>query len=178
MAKELVKTFVVLGMHSSATSLVAEVLSRKISMGYSLRMHYEDSLFINLNNHILEAAGGTWQDPPSEKEILAHRHDMAGSIRNAVNKAKQVARLSRKEGSPKDRTALCWGWKTPSTVLTIPIIHPHLENPHYIAMFRDPHEVAVSLVRRGGKFKDDEAVELAKEYNRRIFKFLQEVHGV
>ena len=75
------KTFVILGMHRSATSLVAKGLNNVIYLGEDDDMlppqednpegFYENNKFIDLNNEIISAAGGNWLEPPSEKAILS-----------------------------------------------------------------------------------------------------------
>ena len=68
------KTFIVLGMHRSATSLLARGLHMSdIVMGERLLGksesnkygHWEDVDFVELNESILHSAGGTWDNPPS-----------------------------------------------------------------------------------------------------------------
>ena len=63
------KCFIVLGMHRSATSLVAKAMATQMPMGVELSTqvksddnpsgHYEDKRFRYLNADILHAAGGS-----------------------------------------------------------------------------------------------------------------------
>ena len=66
-----------------------------------------------------------------------------------------------------------YGWKDPRTTLTIRLYLPYLENPHFISCFREPDEVAKSLVAVGG-FTLESAKKLTKIYNQRLLKFLTE----
>jgi hypothetical protein len=58
--------------------------------------------------------------------------------------------------------------------LTVELFVPHLVEPHYIAVFRNPTEVAKSLKVRNG-FDLSKGIALAKEYNQRILDFLNKV---
>ena len=180
------KTFVVLGMHRSGTSLLAKALHTfdndpKVSMGDIMledslddeeeaglasasnpQGHFEDDEFMQLNERILAAAGGSWVKPPTREKIMSLSDKFSDEIKALVEK----------------RSSPIWGWKDPRSCLTIDLFHPHLENPHYICMFRNVEEVAASLVRRDEHsigMHTEYAVNLAKEYNRRILQFISEV---
>ena len=118
--------------------------------------HFEDRNFYRLNEDILHAAGGTWYDLPTEASILAVKPDFAQRVKETVKHA--------------ERDPL-WGFKCPRTILTIEHYLPYLENPHFIACFRDADEVAKSLQLRN-KMPLSEGIRLADEYNRRLIKFL------
>jgi len=57
-------------------------------------------------------------------------------------------------------------------VLTIDKYYDHLEDPVIVGLFRKPEHVASSMARRGD-ISEDEALELAKAYNRKIIAFLE-----
>ena len=154
------KTFVVLGMHRSATSLVSKALSTQIYMGPNPRPNvFESSSFVKLNNAILARAGGSWHTPPDEAAIL-DQYDIF---------KREIARTIRVESVGKE----LWGWKDPRTTLTIRLYYRHLENPHFIVMFRDPVDVAKSLNIRDG-FSIERGIRIAHIYNNRLLSFLQD----
>lgn len=163
------KTFVILGMHRSATSLVAKGLASQLSMGSDLlgaspsnpHGHFENRRFIALNDAILQSAGGTWDQPPSDAHINSQE------VRSKYSGV--IEALVREEGGTKE----LWGWKDPRTTLTIKLYLPYLENPHFVACVRDPHEVAHSLEKRNGMPLRD-GLQLAKVYNDRLLAFLAE----
>tara|TARA_R100000908_G_scaffold64192_2_gene47227 strand:+ start:1391 stop:1918 length:528 start_codon:yes stop_codon:yes gene_type:complete len=165
------KTFVILGMHRSATSLVAKGLNNVIYLGEDDDMlppqednpegFYENNKFIDLNNEIISAAGGNWLEPPSEKAILSVKDEFTPKIKKLI--------------SEFNDTGDYWGWKDPRTVLTIRLFHPYLINPHYIACFRQPLEVAKSLNKRN-MISIQKGLRTAMEYNFRIIKFLNDKH--
>ena len=72
------KCFVVLGMHRSATSLIAKGLFKtKVHIGSNVLSpdgnnphgYWEDTHWLNLNKEILELAGGDWYIIPEEEKI-------------------------------------------------------------------------------------------------------------
>lgn len=160
------KTFIVLGMHRSATSLVAKALSQEICLGSNFLPpapdnplgFFEDRDFVNLNDRILKKAGGSWRNPPPEEKILR-----LSSFFNPMIKAILEEKF-------KDESF--YGWKDPRTTLTIKLYLPYLKNPHFISCFRDPEEVAKSLTSRDNSFTLESARELAKVYNQRLISFL------
>jgi hypothetical protein len=165
--KPQVKTFVVLGMHRSATSLVSEGLERAgVCMGDANRskVHWEDMRFMRLNDRILKAAGGSWHNPPCEEAILCVRSDFVDELYDLV--ADEVHKAV-------NGGYFLWGWKDPRTVLTAKLYAPLIPRPHWITVFRDPVEVAHSLQRRN-KFPLEKGAKLAMEYNKRIIGFMED----
>lgn len=164
------KTFVVLGMHRSATSLIAKGLHDSgVDMGIEVlnanehnpNGYYENWSFVRLNDKILGLAGGSWFDPPTEKRIMDLRH---------IHRLDEMIKFSIKHyGEGRE----LWGWKDPRTCLTIRLYEPYLVNPHYILCFRDNASVAKSLAKRGD-VDYDKALLLAEEYNRRLKSFADE----
>lgn len=164
------KTFVVLGMHRSATSLVAKGMSSVVHLGDAHNMlepakdnpegFFENKRFLELNQEILFKAGGNWLEPPSEEKILEQK-SWAES---------KIAQLIKEEATGH----LLWGWKEPRTTLTIRLYHHILPQPHYIACFRNRDEVARSLSVRGG-MSIQKGLRCADIYNARLLQFLIDV---
>ena len=162
------KTFVVLGMHRSGTSFIAESMHKnEIFMGEKLlpaaednvKGFYEDVEFLDLNNEILFEAKGNWLEPPSHEAILSVYPKFENKITKLINK----------------RSQKFWGWKDPRTTLTIELFHKHLVNPHYIPIFRNPLDVANSLHKRNS-CSIQKGMLCTKEYNFRLIKFLAKHH--
>ena len=152
------KVFVVLGMHRSATSLVSKALLNEIYMGPTPGGNvFESRPFRVLNQKILRRAGGNWHTPPSEQLILDQYDHFRDRIIDTIRAEKADREL--------------WGWKDPRTTLTIRLYLPHLENPHFIPIFRNPLEVAKSLKRRND-FTIERGVRIANTYNTRLINFL------
>lgn len=160
------KAFIVLGMHRSATSLISGGLHNfGTCMGEhmlgadsaNIEGYFEDTDFQRLNNRILSMAGGRWDSPPNEEDILKLRDDFEPEIKQLIRR--------------KERKL--WGWKDPRTTLTIRLFLPFLKNPHFIACFRKPHSVAQSLQKRDG-FSIEKGLRIARIYNNRLTTFLKD----
>ena len=159
------KTVVVLGMHRSGTSMTAGILTiLGINMGDKLigpswsnpLGHFEDKEFVELNDKILDEAGGSWYDPPPRKEILKLKSEFSQRIKSLL----------------LQRELMLWGWKDPRTSLTIELYLPYLKNPYFVVCYREPKEIAQSLWRRD-KTKIKDNLELIKIYYQRVNQFLK-----
>lgn len=163
------RTIVILGMHRSGTSMMGAILEKlgvnmgeeKLGASSSNPLgHFEDVNFVNINNRILEDAGGSWDKPPEEESIsnleIKYREDIK-RILDEKYKAYDI-----------------WGWKDPRTSLTIKLYHPFLENVKYIYCLRDENEVANSLSKRD-KMPIEDGINLKKIYDKRIEEFLKNI---
>lgn len=149
------KTFVILGCHRSASSLVAKALHEAgVHMGDDLLSglpdnpegHFEDMDFLKKNVEIL--GGNIWDD-----------------VDRALQDVDTAELIARKNNKP------LWGWKDPRTTLTIEKYYDHLDDPIIVGLFRKPELVAKSMARRGD-ISEADALALARAYNRRIIDFL------
>lgn len=161
------KVFIILGMHRSATSFVSEGLKKMgVNIGKELlpagkgneKGHFENKDFIKLNDKILKKAGGSWDNPPKEKEIIKVGKKLKDEIKATVNRNKSEL----------------WGWKDPRTTLTIKCYLSFIEHPFFITCWRDPMEVAKSLNCRDN-MPIEKGLKLADEYNKRLLKFLTNI---
>lgn len=154
------KSFLVTGMHRSATSLVAGALHNYgVDMGDELlgpgagnpNGHFEDLRVVRANDSALFAAGGTWSEVP----------DNIGTVNSDTIKAI----TSNREGF--------WGMKDPRLSLTLPQWLPHMgDDPIVVAMFRHPTKIRESLERRV-PFSGD-GHRLALEYQNRLLSSIKE----
>jgi hypothetical protein len=138
------RQLVIAGMHRSATSLVASVLrAAGVDVGRSVtpgvgnpRGHFEDAEVRALHDEALAARGASWLDV----------RPLAGA---AVTRWEPPFRW-RAQALVAARTHLpLWGWKDPRTVIFLDAWHELLPAPSYVALYRHPVEVAISLWRRG-----------------------------
>jgi hypothetical protein len=167
------KTVVVLGLARSGTSVVTAMLGAiGVEMGSSLYDKanplgsFEDDDFAALHKEIFELAGSdkNYWNPPNPEEILSLRESRARQIQQIVA-----------QKSKKDKI---WGWKHPRTVLTIELFLPHLRNPHFVAVFRNPLGIANSSVEHTknyklGKVDFLQALKLTSFYYGEMFKILE-----
>jgi len=140
------KTIVILGMHRSATSMIARCMhqNHEVHMGSELLLgqsdnpkgHYENKAFLNLNIDILRAAGGSWQRPPAREEILKLEDQFRSRVRGTVSAERLKA---------KNRGFFSWGFKDPRTVLTLDLKKPNLKSPHSWCSY--PNQKLVEIPR-------------------------------
>ncbi len=161
------KTVVVLGMHRSGTSLVAGMLEklgvnmgkRQVGIHWSNPLgHYENIDFVKMDDKILEKAGGTWDNPPEISDILKLKSD-----KNLMSEIEEVVRRNEDK---------IWGWKVPTTSLTIELYLPFLVNPYFVVCYRDPEAIAKSLKKRDDMNRE-KALWLTDIYVRSIKEFLR-----
>jgi len=163
------KCFIYLGMHRTGSSLIAKGLNSVIDMGIedlnknegNPEGYYENWVFTKINDMVLIAAGGSWDNPPSDEAIMevGKSQDVQVAMRTAVEKYSDGRIL--------------WGFKDPRTTLTIKLWLPHIKNPHFVCCTREPEKVAWSLNKRDGT-PFDKCLSLCQIYNRRMVKFLVE----
>jgi hypothetical protein len=153
--------YVVLGMHGSGTSLVAQMLHQMgVNMHPNLNARvldyqtFEDGGFMRLNDQLLRCAGGDWKDPPPSERILAcaQRPDWPERTGALI------------EGRAKGNAR--WGWKDPRNCLTVEAYRPFLQghDPHLIHVVRDAQGMAASMLRRGGSSDAQRWIELGRRY--------------
>ena len=161
------KCFIVLGMHRTASSLIAKGLKQAgVNMGEkllgpgrgNLSGHFEDLSFLYMNELILHQAGGKWNSPPPEKAIIKAGKFFKKEIKELIEK--------------KNKTGL-WGWKDPRTILTIKCYMPYLHDPCFYVCLRKPEMIADSLKRRD-ETSIEFGVKLAAIYHKRLVDFLVE----
>jgi len=180
------KSIVVLGMHRSATSLVSQGLSRAMppvhmgNQGFfgkgigedgnsaNDQGFWEDIRYVQLNNALLEAAGGSWHDPPSKKAILSLSPLWDDNIKKLVQDS---------ENEAESYGCKFWGWKDPRTVLTFPLYKPFLKNLHVVSIFRGMDDVVNSLLESSGddpKKSKEEWEVVYKKYNSRLLSIVKD----
>jgi hypothetical protein len=156
------KTFVVLGMHRSGTSVIAGILE---SLGVKMIRvqprggwptswanptgYLEDPEFVDLDNRIL-GLGSEPGSAPIYQKTLNNRIPL-------FRKEIQALVMSR---------AGIWGWKNPWTVLTVDFYLASLRNPYFILCRRNHQEVLTSLDRHGRTYQG--VKDLIMEFEARL----------
>lgn len=146
---------IVLGMHRSGTSLLAELLTGMgIFMGTDLEENRESRFFTGINEWLLNQAGVSWQDPGSFKYVPeTFRSLMAEIIRLRMQSShsEQYLGEKRKYGSVFIRDTP-WGWKDPRNTFTWSIWKELFPEAFLVHIVRNPVDVCVSLVKRENDF--------------------------
>ncbi len=154
------------GMHRSGTSMVARLLNLcGLYLGEEEELinpsadnpegFWENTHFLVMNDHILEALGGSWDLPPTPEEGWEHSTELI-HLRGPAEEL-----ILKYKGQP------FWGWKDPRNSLTLPFWKSLCSGIKTVICLRNPAEVARSLQRRGGT-TDVFAYNLWYIYNRSI----------
>ncbi|MEO0437598.1 MAG: sulfotransferase family protein [Pseudomonadota bacterium] len=153
------RVLAVVGMHRSGTSCLTGSLEQAgLGLGevytwnrYNRRGNREKQSIVDLNDEVLAANRGAWDQPPkictwSDEQVVRARELLAGLNHHA-----------------------CAGFKDPRSLITIEgwlRAVPHLE---FVGVFRSPHAVASSLAQRSD-MPWDQAIKLWTTYNARLLE--------
>jgi len=158
----------ILGMHRSGTSALARVLNLLgVDLGSEDQLmppsnanpegFWENSEVVNLNNLLLRKLGMRWDstcllfdDWKGDGRIYSLKHRLGKYLKEQIQE-RQI-----------------WGWKDPRTCLLLPVWNEAIEAQNadlrYVFIYRNPYDVASSLMKRDG-FGFDESLELWTFYN-------------
>jgi len=155
--------FVVLGMHRSGTSIVANMLHRAgISMGTdfikgkasNVDGHFEDKAMVAANERIFSLIRASWDKIPSSKDISSISDEVKNEYRSFISSKCGI-----------------WGVKDPRLNLFIEYLEPFLSAPVYIYCKRPELDVAQSLLVRDN-MPIEHGLLLKREYDTLIESFL------
>jgi hypothetical protein len=156
---------IVLGMHRSGTSLLAGSLQLAgLELGrvsqkdkFNARGSRENSGIVSFHDAVLEAHGFSWKNPPM------------GEIRwTAAERARAQAEVAELSAGG------LWGFKDPRSLLMIRAWRGLCREARFIGIFRNPVDVAASLVAMRA-CDEATAYELWDHYNRRLLALHQEL---
>jgi len=154
--------FCVLGMHRSGTSCLTGCLQEYgLYLGdvvdkapHNLKGNKESRILWDINDHVLEFNGGAWDNPPEDllwNDALRSNRDIFISIYSAHSQ---------------------WGFKDPRVTLVLPFWLEALPNMNFVGTFRNPMDVAQSLVKRNSdKFTIEKGLQLWKSYNLKLLEY-------
>jgi len=129
---------IVLGMHHSGTSILAEILHRSgVFMQANMR-HHESKFFVEINDELVLGGGANWAKLPimpvaelmSKLEAVRHRVEKKGLQKYLEAGYDGVSR---------------WGFKDPRTCVTLPLYLEIFRNAQLLHIVRNENDVAVSL---------------------------------
>jgi hypothetical protein len=181
---------IILGMHRSGTSLIAEVFHEiGIFMGNDLNSHYESKVIKDINDNILSAAHGSWDYPLPIEKLIMNRlsyNNVVRDLKNKLNKKKFLVEFwGTRNLFLKKHKKIKWGWKDPRTTITFPFWLKIWPDAKVIFIYRNGVDVADSLFRREKKREGiisskayslrnldiNEAFKLWDEYNSIFLKY-------
>ncbi|MGB9592011.1 MAG: sulfotransferase family protein, partial [Candidatus Kryptoniota bacterium] len=162
---------IIAGMHRSGTSMVTHILKQaglylgrdEDILGASAdneKGHWENTLFLSLNDKILAKLGGGWDFPPSLADGWENWTVLDSFKEEANNLIAQFYNYPY------------WGWKDPRNSILIPFWKSLLPNAKIIICIRNPIEVAKSLHKRN-YFSQAASLHLWLEYSQQLLKAIQ-----
>jgi len=130
---------IVLGMHHSGTSILAEILHRNGVFMQANMPHHESKFFtIKINDEMIMGGGANWANNPimPVAEVMAKLDDVRKQVeRKALVKYMEAGYDGH---SP-------WGFKDPRTCVTLPLYLEIFPNAQLLHIIRDEKDVAISL---------------------------------
>lgn len=163
----------IVGMHRSGTSMVARALNDAgVYMG-AIRDHNGEAFYgVDLNDRMLELAGGSWWDLPRKVDL---DEVMVGFESDLSSKDLYQAHLKSPSGRSLSlgfQHSGLWGLKDPRLSLTLPWWLKKFPKAKVVWVLRDEDEIVQSLLKRQGKKDESEsaldettALHLVRAYN-------------
>lgn len=168
------KAIVILGMHKSGTSMIANILQfAGVNLGDDLREaafenlfgYFENKEILDLNIRMLKKLGGSWNAPPELKEGWEDDSKLEEFYSEAESLIKDLFKNSE-----------IVAFKDPRTTILTEFWHKVLSSLQvkidYLFIFRNPVEVAKSLERRN-EIKLPKGIELWRKYNQHAISFFE-----
>lgn len=158
---------IILGMHRSGTSCLTGCLkSFGLKLGdvseynkYNEKGNQEDRQVFRLNEDILRANGGSWNQVPEQISPLNENH--------TKQVTDVIADYAKIDG--------CWGIKDPRMLITYPLWKSLLPPHSLLGTFRHPKAVAQSLLaRKNLSVPLEQGYELWLSYNLRLLQLMKE----
>jgi hypothetical protein len=145
---------IILGMHRSGTSLVAEILQKTgVFIGADLDDNFESVFFVRLNEWIFFQSGASW-DNPKNMTFLTEDFisDTEQNLRRKMKSVKAIRYLGSFEKYLKykslNKLGFTWAWKDPRNVFTFDIWRRIFPKSKVIIVNRNPIDVVLSLKNR------------------------------
>lgn len=143
---------IIIGMHRSGTSMVAEILGRLgLFMGADLEINNESKFFIKLNAWLLRECGAKWDRPISTSMLLENAtlaeltlDYLTYQLSNwPVHKYSGLVRYVILDLPITPQTP--WGWKDPRNTFTLPVWLQLFPEAKVIHVYRNGVDIASSL---------------------------------
>lgn len=161
---------IIIGMHRSGTGLLTKLLSESgVFLGKNIEQNGESVVFLKINQNILKMAKSSWSDPYKFDKNLIVSGEI---ISNYVGK-KMSGFFSedRYWGDTDIDNIFYWGWKDPRTTITLNIWKNIFPDSKVIHIYRNPVDVAASLMNREKKFTKNGKLKWHYSVLKNYFKF-------
>lgn len=143
---------IIIGMHRSGTTMIAELLSRfGLFIGWELESYNEAVFFSNRNNKILSACNGGWDNPGMMEPLLCSK-EMRNLVSERLKKDTHSPRIISYLGLKRyiknislSQLNFPWGWKDPKNTILLPLWLDVFADAKIIYIYRNGVDVAQSL---------------------------------
>ncbi len=142
-------------MHRSGTTMIAKMLREMgLFIGWDLEPNYESKFFLTINQAILNAYSGNWDNPDPVENLLNHSDLRAVITQNLINDLNSFRAFyflgPRRYMKNRSIQALNfrWGWKDPRNTFLLPIWLDIFPEAKIIHIYRNGIDVAGSLMNR------------------------------
>lgn len=150
---------IIIGMHRSGTSLVTRLLEALgLFVGVWKDENHESFFFMQLNQSLLNQAGGSWDNPQPVQWLLDHsaaRRRTVEGLRGLLN-SPRVVLYTGPTGLVLGQRPLAatapWGWKDPRNTYTLPLWLDLFPEARVVHVKRHGVDVARSLQVRGERY--------------------------
>jgi hypothetical protein len=161
---------IVCGMHRSGTSALAGLLhSNGVIMGedenfypkanrYNEKGYYENVLFRNMNDEILESNGYT---------VKGYNNNIPNCIFDESKLKSLIDKYNKKYS--------LWGWKDPRNCLTLHLWLRCIDNPKVVVVRRDYLAISKSMINRGNKGDINKFTQLCYNYYDKLYDSLNNI---
>lgn len=167
------KAVVLLGLARSGTSTVTGVLhllgvdmgAREYEDKWNPMGSFEDKDFQRVHKEIFDLAGEgrNYWNPPSYETLMRLKGKLTPRIASLVAEKKHGKAL--------------WGWKHTRTILTVDLFLEHLNDPHFVVVYRNPLATARSSVRHTQRYENPvdfhRALNLVNFYHGELIRFYE-----
>ncbi len=164
---------ILLGMHRSGTTLIAQLLDRLgLFLGADVQGDHEAIYFLEVNDLLLANVNAAWDNPEPFLSFLDHPDAADMSVRcmaaDLCNKPVRRFLGQRHFRSAKsiERFDHRWGWKDPRNVFTLPLWLKIFPRARLINIVRNGIDVAASLAHRERKLLAERQAHFDRRFNR------------
>lgn len=164
---------ILIGMHRSGTSLIAKILEGcGLFMGARKDENNESIFFQRLNEWLLRQANASWDNPYNFKFIDRHFKEYCKNV--LISHLKGLRRIEylglRRFLKYRDIRDMDfpWGWKDPRNTFTIEIWKEIFPDAKVLHIYRNPVDVAASLIKREGILRGRFKMNIKKRVKERL----------
>lgn len=174
--------YIIIGMHRSGTSLVANLLNDLgLYIGWQLDNNTEATFFRERNERILNACNGSWDNPKVFDALLGNSGlrrkvtDLLSGDLRSFNVLSYLGPEYFKKYKSVFNLDIPWGWKDPRNTVLLPIWCDIFPKAKIIHVYRNGVDVANSLSVRENRrlksvFSDENSISSFYNHQVKLFR--------